>query len=112
VAAALEDRAPVPALVPPATPARSSAPKRDRAIADSAEQQRILTRLARDSGLDPETRIKAIVALTRVQSAPAPRAAVPAPATLGKGATVHALFRVTHDQVPLDATPRGELGRG
>lgn len=119
VMAALEDRLALPASTTTpagkAAPAKLAAPKPpkdDPRIAGAVEQQRILTSIARSDEESSEVRIKAVVALAKIQTAP-PAAKAPHPlATAGAGTTVRAVFRVTHDEPQtIDATPT-EAKRG
>jgi hypothetical protein len=65
----------------------------DPAIASPAEQQRLLTAIARDSKADPKDRVRAVAVLHALQRRP-PSSAEPAPpAPRGR-------FNVTHDPVP------------
>lgn len=115
IASALEDRLALPASAgastAPAPAPAAKAPKSDPRIASPIEQQRILTAIARDDDEASETRIKAIVALAKIQSAP-PTAKAPHPlASAGGGTTVRAVFRVTHeDGEAIDATPAEATG--
>lgn len=104
VMAALEDRVTTSPTAPSATPlakGRTRTPRTDTRIAGAAEQQRILTSIARDADVGSEVRIKAIVALARIQT-PSSRPALPV-AGAAPGTTVRAVFQVTHDAI--DATP-------
>ena len=95
VMAALEDRGTTTssASSPPVAKNRARAPKSDPRIAGPIEQQRILTSIARDEDAGAEVRIKAVVALARIQTPSArPSLPVAAPAT-GTTVTLHASLR-------------------
>jgi len=90
IAAELEQRLGLAMGRPSAAPALPADPQ----IADTVEQARLLTGIARDRKAAGKDRIRAVVALAAITKR-APPPAAPAP-------TPRSLFRVTHDDMPRD----------